>query len=139
MPLSSRSCKTGSSVDERCTSMACVITSSPTRLMIWSTFSTATRMVLLDEAAAGPLGAAGLAGVTGSVAADSEGTGSTAAGSGAAGADGGALTLTAKTAARKARRVPLTLSELTLKKPNIGRTSGREGEYQTRKQPRCVR
>ena len=44
MPLSRRSCSTGSSVDAVCASMAWVMTSSPTRLMIWSTFSTPTRM-----------------------------------------------------------------------------------------------
>src|SRR5690606_14262985 len=49
MPFNRRSCRTGSNVEAVCTSMACVMTSSPTRLMIWSTFSTPTRIVLLVE------------------------------------------------------------------------------------------
>ena len=50
MLLSRSPCVTGSRLPERCASMDWVITSSPTRLINWSTFSTATR-ILVDSLA----------------------------------------------------------------------------------------
>ena len=54
-----------------CASMACVMTSSPTRLMSWSTFSTLTRSVLDSGDAAAldsAFGAAGLGAAAGAAA-----------------------------------------------------------------------
>jgi hypothetical protein len=49
--LSRRWCTIGSSVSTRCSIIACVITSSPTRLISWSTFSIETRIE--DDSAPG--------------------------------------------------------------------------------------
>ncbi|MDT4849087.1 hypothetical protein FQZ97_831960 [compost metagenome] len=130
MPLSSRSCSTGSSVDAVCASMACVMTSSPTRLITWSTFSTPTRIEVDSLSACA--GAAGRVARAACVMASAAAADSATAGAGAAAAGTGADAATAAgsgaaagaAAAGAASRAMLNWSPSTMKQHTASISSG---------------
>lgn len=87
MPENRRSNSTGSSDDAVCASIDWVITSSPTRLMIWSTFSVGTR-IDPESGACAAAAAAGLAAAFSLAAGAAAGAAATGAGAGAGAATG---------------------------------------------------
>lgn len=130
MPLSRRSCSTGSSVDAVCASMAWVMTSSPTRLMTWSTFSTPTR-IEVDSLSTWAGAAARLVRaaceMASAAAADSATAGAAAAGAASGVAATGAAATTgagAASATGAASRAMFSWSASTMKQQTASMSSG---------------